>query len=81
MDIEQEIKELKEEEKRQERNPVYSCCSVGSNAWKFWGVALVVIGSIWLLGNLGLAATVLWPLLFIGLGLFYLSRARGDRYL
>jgi hypothetical protein len=80
MDVEKENKDLKESERQQERAIVYSCWPTGAYASRFWGVLLVVIGGIWLLGNFGLATTLLWPLFFIGFGLFYLSRARSDRY-
>ena len=80
MDVEKKNKGLKEAERHQEREIFYSCWPTGYNASRFWGVLLVVIGGIWLLGSFGLAVTVLWPLFFIGLGLFYLSQARSDRY-
>jgi hypothetical protein len=81
MDIDKEINELKEEEKQEQIVQVWSCWPSTSSAGRFWGVLLVVIGGIWLLGNFGLAMTLLWPLFFIGLGLFYLSRARENHYL
>jgi hypothetical protein len=81
MGVDQEIKELKEEEQHQSY-PLCCCWPAGSSGLKFWGVFLVVVGSIWLLSNLGITAALVWPLFFIGLGLFYLSRARrGNRYL
>ena len=80
MDVEQEIKELKEEVKQQERYPVYTCWPISASGWRLCGLVLVALGAFWLLGNAGLAETVLWPLLFIGLGLFYLSRARDERH-
>ncbi len=80
MDVEKENKDLKESERRQERVIVYSCWPTGAYASRFWGMLLIVIGGIWLLGNFGFATALLWPLFFIGLGLLYLSRARSDCY-
>jgi uncharacterized membrane protein len=81
MNVDKEIKELKEEEHRQQNYPLCCCWPSSSSGLNFWGLFLVVVGSIWLLSNIGFAAVIVWPLFFIGLGLFYLSRARGEGYL
>ena len=78
MDIDKEINELKEEEKQQRIVQVWSCWPTDTHAGRFWGVLLVLLGGIWLLGNFGLAITLLWPLFFICIGLFYLSRSSGN---
>ena len=77
-DVEKENKELKDAESRQERDVYISCWPNGAHTSTFWGVLLVALGGIWLLGNFGLAMGLLWPLFFICLGLFYLSRAGGN---
>lgn len=77
MDVDKEIKDLKEEENRQrDYHPLYCCWPQSNSGLKFWGLFLVVVGGIWLLSNLGITAAIIWPLFFIGLGLFYISRTK-----
>ncbi len=61
------------------RQQVYGwcCCGpIGRLGALFWGVALMVIGFVWLLGNFDIIPSdwwrVLFPLLLIGLGAVYL---------
>ena len=78
MDVDQEIKELKEEE--QLRSYPLCCCWPSSDSGlRFWGLFLIAVGGVWLLSNLGVTAVIFWPLFVIGLGLFYLSQPKGNR--
>ena len=79
MDVEKEVRQLKEQQKRVVA-PVCCCWPRGAAGRTFWGAALLLIGTLWLLDSLGLAAALLWPLLFIGLGLFLLLRRARERY-
>jgi len=44
----------------------------------FWGVALIIVGGLFLLKNLGLLPLidwdVIWPVLIIALGVFFIVR-------
>lgn len=72
MDVEKEIRQLKEQ---QQRALVPVCCwPTSAEGRTFWGLALLLIGTVWLLDSVGLAAALLWPLLFIGVGFFLLLR-------
>ena len=73
MDVEKETRQLKEEQQRVVV-PVCCCWPGGAAGRTFWGAALLLVGTVWLLDSIGLAAALLWPLLFIGLGVFLLLR-------
>ncbi|MDP3986220.1 MAG: DUF5668 domain-containing protein [Candidatus Veblenbacteria bacterium] len=51
----------------------------------FWGTALVIIGLVALLKNLGLIPAntwdIVWPVLLIALGISFLARKRGSGHL
>lgn len=52
----------------------------GGRSGLFWGAALLVIGGLWLLGNLGLipvGGALVLPLLVVALGLWYLVAGVG----
>ncbi|HLQ62562.1 MAG TPA: DUF5668 domain-containing protein [Candidatus Acidoferrales bacterium] len=51
----------------------------GGGSWGvFWGVALVIVGALFLLKNVGLLPfigwEVIWPILLIALGVFFIVR-------
>lgn len=73
MDVEKETRQLKEEQQRV-MVPVCCCWPGGTAGRTFWGTALLLVGTVWLLDSIGLAAALLWPLLFIGLGAFLVLR-------
>jgi hypothetical protein len=79
MDVEKETKQLKEQQQRVVA-PICCCWPRGTAARTFWGGALLLVGTVWLLDSIGLAAALLWPLLFIGLGLFLLLRWARERH-
>lgn len=57
-----------------------ACCPTGSLGAYFWGVVLMLIGGLWLLGNLKIIpagwGSIVWPLVLIGLGLTCLISTR-----
>ncbi|MFQ6114157.1 MAG: LiaI-LiaF-like domain-containing protein [bacterium] len=64
-----------------ERHFGWCCCApIGRLGVLFWGFALMIVGFVWLLSNYGLIPgdwwRVLFPLLLIGLGFFYLLSTR-----
>lgn len=71
MEVEQEIKQLKEQQERAVV-PVCCCSLAGRAGRRFWGVVLFVVGTVLLLGSLGLAADLLWSLLLIVFGIYLL---------
>lgn len=73
MDVEKEVKQLKEQQQRIVA-PICCCWPRSAAGRTFWGAALLLVGAVWLLDSLGVAAALLWPLLFIGLGVFLLLR-------
>lgn len=79
MDVDKEIKDLKKEEQQRQSYPLCCCWPASDSGLEFWGLILVVIGGLWLLSNLGITAVIIWPLFFIGLGLFYLGQPKGNR--
>jgi len=64
-----------ENQKRTEKEKVvyFACCPTGSFGAYFWGIVLVLIGGLWLLGNLNIIpagwGSAIWPFVLIGLGL------------
>lgn len=79
MDVENEIKNLKEAEKQTSPWSTWCCyLPLDASVATFCGLALVVIGLVWLFSTFGLLTavfTLFWPLLFICLGLFWLLSA------
>lgn len=80
MDVEKEVRQLKEQQQRVVA-PICCCWPTGAAGRTFWGAVLLLVGTVWLLNSLGLAAALLWPLLFMGLGAFLLRRWARERYL
>jgi hypothetical protein len=88
MDVKSKIEELKEEEQsmlekegapRDERFVMVCwpfCAPAGRGAATFCGLGLLIIGLMWLTGSW---ATYLWPLIFIALGIYFLSQANQRR--
>lgn len=80
MDIDSEIKQLKEAEEEQSENPAtfFCCLPRNTSSATFCGTVLLLIGGLWLLNTLGVIAarlSLIWPLLLICLGLFWLIHA------
>ena len=70
--------QLQNEERQLERVYRASCCGLQSRFGAFvWGSAWVLIGSVFLLSNMGLLpygwSGIFWPLLIIGIGLAHLG--------
>ncbi|NIR46972.1 hypothetical protein GWO43_00615 [candidate division KSB1 bacterium] len=68
-------------EKRSDSQIYHICCwPVGRTGLSFCGIALIVIGFVWLLSNVGLLADFWWeillPLLLIGWGMSQVLTAR-----
>lgn len=81
MDVDTEIKNLKKEEQQQTQQRATGCCCLPGNANvpSFCGFALLAVGGAWLLSSLGMftaGLSLIAPLLFIYLGLFWLVRAK-----
>jgi len=79
MSTDTEIKQLKKEEQQTTQTTAWCCClPVDAAGNPFWGFIFVVVGGVWLLSNLGVAAVglnLIGALFVITLGLFWLVKA------
>lgn len=72
--------ELSQDKNRQSKHTFdpCSCCPQIPHCSHSWGQILVVVGSFWLLSSSGLLSFVgnlMWPLVFVGIGLYFLRQA------
>ncbi len=83
--MENQLQEREPREGERVYYPVYTCWPWPTNrsGGYLWGTLFVLIGGVWLLDNLDLISVrvldVLWPLVFIGLGVVFLASTVTNR--